>query len=170
MVGTNTDGARLFLVASGAIDHVTDEALAGSCGRPTDSRSKRHRTLSCRTSGEPAPATCLRLSRAVLVVSYPRPPPGRCTRRRAPAATYSDQFAGAHRSSTDPGACHGLEYSLRLRTALGTETEPLWERNPPATARDTTDATWVAFATRGDPGWPSTSFGAGQPERASIQR
>jgi para-nitrobenzyl esterase len=37
---------------------------------------------------------------------------------------------------------------------LGYSTQTLWGNEPPQGLADTMHAAWVAFATKGDPGWP----------------
>ncbi len=51
------------------------------------------------------------------------------------------------------GACHALEIPVVFDT-LGYGTEALLGPNPPQRLADTMHATWMAFATTGDPGWP----------------
>jgi len=51
------------------------------------------------------------------------------------------------------GACHAPEIAFVFDT-LGNGTELLWGTNPPQRLADTMHAAWVAFATKGDPGWP----------------
>jgi carboxylesterase type B len=51
------------------------------------------------------------------------------------------------------GACHGLEVSFVFDT-LGNGTEPLLGANPPQRLADAMHAAWIAFASRGNPGWP----------------
>jgi para-nitrobenzyl esterase len=51
------------------------------------------------------------------------------------------------------GACHVLEIAFVFDT-LGKGTELLLGSDPPHQLADTMHAAWVAFATRGDPGWP----------------
>src|SRR5947199_6794317 len=57
LVGTNTDDWRLFVVASGVIDQVTDQALAGS-PRCWDSRPRWRWPPTARRVRAPARATC----------------------------------------------------------------------------------------------------------------
>jgi para-nitrobenzyl esterase len=52
------------------------------------------------------------------------------------------------------GACHALEMPFVFDT-LGYGTQGLWGANPPQQLADTMHAAWVAFATTGDPGWPT---------------
>ncbi len=51
------------------------------------------------------------------------------------------------------GACHSLEIPFVFDT-LGNGTDPLLGPNPPQPLADIMHAAWVAFASRGDPGWP----------------
>lgn len=59
----------------------------------------------------------------------------------------SPQFSGRL------GACHALEIPFIFDT-LGKGTETLLSLTPPQSIADTMHAAWVAFATKGDPGWP----------------
>ena len=76
MVGTNTDEHRLFLVPSGAIDQVTDEALAGAVaayGLPVEATLAAYRAAHPgRQRRRPARGHPDRL-----VLAHPRHPPGR---------------------------------------------------------------------------------------------
>ena len=153
MVGTNTDEWRLFLVPSGAIDQVTNEALVAvvaAYGLPVEATLSR---LSRGTSRRQRPAICLRQSRPTGIgasppSAWPRP------MRRAPRPPTCTSSPGARRSSTGRlGACHALEIPFVFDT-LGNGTEPLLGTNPPQQLADAMHAAWVAFATSGDPGWP----------------
>jgi para-nitrobenzyl esterase len=52
------------------------------------------------------------------------------------------------------GACHALEIAFVFDT-LGIGTAPLMGMDPPQQLADTMHAAWVAFATTGDPSWPT---------------
>jgi carboxylesterase type B len=70
------------------------------------------------------------------------------------AATYMYEFAWRSPQLNGLlGACHGLEIPFVFDT-LGNGTEPVWGTDPSQQLADTMHAAWVAFATRGDPGWP----------------
>ncbi len=77
------------------------------------------------------------------------------TRTKSPSATYLYEFAWRSPQFDGLlGACHALEIPFVFDT-LGNVTELLWGTNPPQQLADTMHAAWVAFATNGDPGWPS---------------
>jgi len=152
LVGTNTDEHRLFLVSGGTIDAITDDLLAGAvaaCGLPVES------TLDLYRAAHPGAAPGDLLA-AVQTDWYWRIPAIRLAdahaRRRAATWMYefawrSPQFDGRL------GACHSLEIPFVFDT-LGHGTDPLWGPDPPQPLARAMHAAWVAFATRGDPGWP----------------
>jgi len=70
------------------------------------------------------------------------------------SATYMYEFAWRSPQLNGLlGACHALEIAFVFDT-LGNGTELMLGNNPPQQLADTMHAAWVAFATRGDPGWP----------------
>lgn len=152
LVGTNTDEWRLFLVLSGAINNVTEEALAGAVT----------------AYGLPVEATL-----AAYSATHPEASPGDLL-----AAIQSDwwchipaiRLADAHAKNTSHtymyefawcspqfngllGACHALEIPFVFDT-LDTEYKLMIGDNPPQQLADTMHAAWVAFATNGECGWP----------------
>jgi len=152
IAGSNTEETRLFLVPGGAIDQITDGALAGAIaayGLPVDTALAAYR------AAHPA-ASAGELLSAVQTDWYWRIPAVRMADAHAtgPAATYMYEFAW--RSPQFDGrlcACHSLEIAFVFDT-LGNGTEPLMGADPPQQLADTMHAAWVAFATSGDPGWP----------------
>jgi para-nitrobenzyl esterase len=152
MVGTTSDEWRLFLVLYGAIEHITDGALAGAVaayGLPVEA------TLTAYRAAHPN-ASAGNLLAAVQTDWYIRIPALRLAEAHAesPSATYMYEFAWrSPQLNGRLGACHGLEIAFVFDT-LGNGTEPFWGTNPPQQLADTMHAAWVAFASRGDPGWP----------------
>ncbi len=160
MVGTNTDDWRLFLVAGGTIDHVTDEALVGAVadygswavaayGLPVEA------TLAAYRAARPN-ASAGDLLAAIQTDWWCRIPAIRLAdaHAKSPSATYMYEFAWrSPQFNGRLGACHALEIAFVFDT-LGNGTEPLLGTNPPQQLADTMHAAWVAFATSGDPGWP----------------
>jgi para-nitrobenzyl esterase len=152
LIGTNTDEWRLFLVLGGAIEHVTNVALAGvvaAYGLPVEA------TLAAYRAAYPG-ASAGDLLAAIQTDWWCRIPAIRLAEAHArnPSATYmyelawrSPQFKGLL------GACHALEIAFVFDT-LSNEIGPLWGNDPPQQLADTMHAAWGAFATRGDPGWP----------------
>ncbi len=152
MVGTNTDEWRPFLVANGAIEQVTNEALVAfvaAYGLPVEAALATYRAAHPNASAGD-------LLAAVQTDWYWRIPAIRLAEAHAksPAATYMYEFAWRSPQLNGLlGACHGLEIAFVFDT-LGNGTEPLLGNDPPQQLADTMHAAWVAFATSGDPGWP----------------
>ena len=160
MVGTNTDDWRLFLVAGGAIDHVTDEALVGAVaaygswavaayGLPVEATLTAYRAAHRGASAGD-------LLAAIQTDWWCRIPAIRLADAHAKRASATYMYEFAWRSPQFDGllgACHALEIAFVFDT-LGNETEPLWGANPPQQLAATMHAAWVAFAASGDPGWP----------------
>jgi para-nitrobenzyl esterase len=152
MVGTTTDEWRLFLVANGAIDHVTDEALAGAVaayGLPVEATLAAYRAAHRGASAGD-------LLAAIQTDWWCRIPTLRLAdaHAKSTSATYMYEFAWRSPQFNGLlGACHALEIAFVFDT-LGNGTAPLLGTNPPQQLADTMHATWVAFATSGDSGWP----------------
>lgn len=155
LIGTNSDEWRLFLALNGAIDHVTDEALAATAaayGLPVTV------TLASYRAAHPD-ASAGDLLAALQGDWWVRVPALRLADTRAAqgksaAPTYLYEFAWrSPQFEGRLGACHALEIPFVFDT-LGFGTETLWGTNPPQGLADTMHAAWVAFATSGDPGWP----------------
>jgi para-nitrobenzyl esterase len=159
LIGSNIDEWRLFLESSGMIDRVTDEALAGSMaayGLPVEATMLGYR------AAHPG-ASAGDLLAALQGDWWVRIPALRLADIRAAqakntptntAATYMFEFAWrSPQFGGRLGACHALEIAFVFDT-LGYETQALLGANPPQSLADTMHAAWVAFATKGDPGWP----------------
>jgi carboxylesterase type B len=152
MVGTNTEENRLFLVPGGMIDQITAEALAGAVaayGLPVEATVDAYRAAHPNASAGD-------LLAAIQTDWYWRIPAIRLADAHAkhPSATYMYEFAWrSPQFNGRLGACHGLEIAFVFDT-LGPATEPLLGPDPPQQLADTMHAAWVAFASRGDPGWP----------------
>ena len=70
-------------------------------------------------------------------------------------ATYMYEFAWrSPQFNGRLGACHALEIPFIFDT-LDNGTEPLLGLDPPQQLAEIMHAAWVAFATSGDPGWPT---------------
>lgn len=152
MVGTNTDEHRMFLVPDGAIEHITEEALAGAVaayGLPVEAALAAYRAAHRGASAGD-------LLAAIQTDWYWRIPAIRLADAHAKrhAATYMYEFAWRSPQFDGLlGACHALEIAFVFDT-LGNGTELLWGANPPQQLASTMHAAWVAFATSGDCGWP----------------
>jgi para-nitrobenzyl esterase len=152
MVGTTADEWRLFLVATGAIEHVTAEALAGAVaayGLPVEA------TLAAYRAAHPN-AGAGDLLAAIQTDWWMRIPAIRLAdaHAKSTSATYMYEFAWRSPQFNGLlGACHSLEIAFVFDT-LGNGTEPLLGTDPPQQLADTMHAAWVAFAASGDCGWP----------------
>jgi len=152
MVGTTTDEWRLFLVAYGVIEHITDGALAGAVaayGLPVGAALTAYRAAHPGAS----PGDLLA---AVQTDWYIRIPAIRLAdaHAKSAAATYMYEFAWrTPQFNGRLGACHALEVPFVFDT-LGSGTEPLLGSDPPQELADTMHAAWVAFADQRDCGWP----------------
>ena len=159
IVGTNTDDWRLFLVITGAIGQITDEALTGpvgvygyqalaAYGLPVESALTAYRAR----YPDAGPGDLLA---AVQTDWWVRIPAIRLADAHANATsgTYMYEFAW---SAPGFGAVHALEIPFVFDT-LSKDAPlfgPLLGEDPPQELADTMHAAWVAFATSGDPGWP----------------
>jgi carboxylesterase type B len=152
LVGTNTDEHRLFLAAGGALERVTDGALAGvvaAYGLPVEATLAAYRAAHPGASAGDLLAAiqtdwCWRIPAIRLADAH----------AKGAAATYMYEFAWRSPQFDGLlGACHALEIAFVFDT-LGNGTEPLLGTDPPRRLADRMHAAWVAFATDGDCGWP----------------
>lgn len=152
LVGTNTDEHRLFLAPGGAIERITDEALAGvvaAYGLPVEA------TLATYRAAHPN-ASAGDLLAAIQTDWFWRIPAIRLADAHAKSASATYMYEFAWRSPQFNGllgACHALEIAFVFDT-LGKGTEPLLGTDPPQQLADAMHAAWVAFANSGDCGWP----------------
>ncbi|MGZ6389534.1 MAG: carboxylesterase/lipase family protein [Ktedonobacterales bacterium] len=153
MAGSNTDEMNVSLVPTGMIDQITDEALVGAMagyGLPVEAALATYRAAHSGASpGE--------LFAALWTDWYWRIPALRLTEAHAEnsPATYMYEFAWrSPQFNRRLGACHGLEIPFVFDT-LGHGADPLVGPDPPQQLADMMHAAWVAFASRGDPGWPT---------------
>jgi carboxylesterase type B len=152
MTGSTTEEWRVFPVLGGAIDQVTDAVLAGAVaayGFPVEAMLNAYRA-------EHPGASAGELLSAIQGDWYYRIPVLRLADAHAKNSAASYMYEFAWRSPQFDGrlgAFHALEIPFVFDT-LGYGTEPLWGTTPPQQLADTMHAAWVAFASRGDPGWP----------------
>ncbi|MGZ3602212.1 MAG: carboxylesterase/lipase family protein [Ktedonobacterales bacterium] len=156
LVGTTIDEWRLFLVLGGVIDQVSDEALAGAVaayGLPVEATLAGYRAVHPGAS----PGDLLAALQGDWWCRIPalRLADARAAQAESTAATYMYEFAWrTPQFNGRLGACHALEIPFVFDT-LGYGTQTLWGNNPPQPLADTMHAAWVAFASRGDAGWPT---------------
>lgn len=164
MVGTNTDDWRLFIVASGAIDQITEQTLTGpvavhgyqalaAYGLPVATALAAYRVANPNAS----PGDLLA---AVQTDWWCRIPAIRLADAHAKNAAPTYMYEFAWRSPAFDGrlgACHALEIAFVFDTldkGADQMVGPLLGPTPPQALADTMHAAWVAFATNGAPGWP----------------
>ena len=161
MVGSNTDEHRLFLVANGAIEQVTDEALAGAVatyGLAVEAMLTAYRAA--RRGASPGD-----LLAAVQTDWYWRIPAIRLAdaHARTTSATYMYEFAWR---SAEFGGLVGAGHALEIAFVFDTLDKgpnqmlgPLLGADPPQQLASAMHAAWVTFATNGDCGWPKYDLG-----------
>jgi carboxylesterase type B len=163
MVGTTTEDWRLFVVANGAIERISDQVLTGpvadygyqalaAYGLPAE------RALAAYRAAYPG-ASPRELLAAVQTDSWCRVPAIRLAEAHAqsPTATFMYEFAWPSPALDGRlGACHGLEISFVFDTldkSPNQMLDPLLGTDPPQQLADTMHGAWVGFATSGAPGW-----------------
>ena len=173
MVGTNADDWRMFVVANGSLDRVTDEALTGpvvdhgfesalAYGLEASDVAAYRAARSSASPGE--------LLAAIETDWWCRIPAIRLAdaHAHARASTYMFEFAWPSPAFGGMfGACHALEIGFVFDTlGLGPNQMlgPLLEGAPQALA-DAMHTAWVRFAMSGYPGWPGYTL-----ERRSTMR
>ncbi len=152
MVGTNTDEERLFMVPNGAINHTTEDILAGTVaayGLPVEATLATYRaTRRDASAGD--------LLEAIVTDWFFRIPAIRLAEASVTSNSPTYMYEFAWRSPQFDGrlgACHALEIPFVFDTLDDEWLEPLLGTGAPQPVADTMHAAWVAFATSGEPGW-----------------
>ena len=156
---------------SGLIDIVTDKDLTdrlAAYGLPSEA------TLATYRAARPN-ASAGDLLEAIRTDWFYRIPAIRLAEAHAKSlsATYMYEFAWHSHSlqySGRLGACHALEIAFVFDNLDNEEFEPLLGTNPPQLVADAMHAAWVAFATRGDPGWPKYDLSRRATQRFDTPR
>jgi len=152
LVGSNTEETRLFLLSDGTIDRITQEmlsALAVGYGLPPEGLNAYRAAHPGASAGD--------LFAAIQTDGYWRIPALRLADAHATTArtcTYMYEFAWrSPQMGGRLGAAHAVEIPFVFDT-LGLGTEPLLGRDPPQSLATAMHTAWIAFAARGDCGWP----------------
>ncbi|HZT99879.1 MAG TPA: carboxylesterase/lipase family protein [Ktedonobacteraceae bacterium] len=153
LVGTNTEEERLFMVPNGSIDKINQEVLVGTIaayGLPVEKTLATYRaTRQNATAGD--------LLEAILTDWFFRIPAIRLAEARVASSATAYMYEFAWRSPQFDkrlGACHALEIPFVFDTLHKEGYEAMLGPNPPQQVADSMHAAWVAFANKGDPGWP----------------
>jgi para-nitrobenzyl esterase len=151
LVGSNAEEWRLVPVPTGQLDRITEEMLAGQIaayGLPVQ------QTLATYRAARPG-ASAGDLLAAVVTDWYLRIPAIRLAEAysQGPRAAYMYEFAWpSPLFDGQLGACHYLEVPFVFDTL--DRNSPLLGGQAPQQLADAMHRAWVAFAARGDPGWP----------------
>ena len=166
MIGTNTEEFRFFLVPSGVASIVTDENLPGflaAFGVSADVAALYRENRPGATAGD---VLC-----ALITDSFFRMSAYRVAEARAadPGATYFYEFAWPS-PVADLGAAHAIEIPFVFDNLAAAGAKNLTGDEPPAELAGQMHATWVRFASDGNPGWepfdssyPVMTFGVAAP-------
>jgi len=153
LVGTNTEEERLFMVPNGAINFITEDILVGTIaayGLPVAETLATYRATR-RSAGTGD------LQEAIVTDWFFRIPAIRLAEAHTQGTgrTYMYEFAWrSPQFAGQLGACHALEIPFVFDTLDKEGHEPLWGAAAPQQLADAMHPAWVAFATKGDPGWP----------------
>jgi para-nitrobenzyl esterase len=154
MVGTNTDEYHFFLVPPGVIDTLGESALlrlSKAYGLPLEDLLATYRDL------HPA-ANPGELFAAVVTAWFFRIPAIRLAEARVAHGYRAYMYEFAWRSPQLDGrlgACHALELAFVFDNLHQNANKAMVGPAGPQALADAMHAAWVAFATGGDPGWPS---------------
>jgi para-nitrobenzyl esterase len=150
LTGTNTEEFRLFFVPTGLAAMVTDESLPGFLAALGVSPEIGALYRANRPADSAGDVLC-----AIVTDRFFRVPAFATAQARAggPAPTYLYEFAW--RSPVlDLGAAHGVEIAFVFDNLGDAGAEAVLGPEPPAALAAQMHATWVRFASTGDPGWP----------------
>ncbi|MFI8354866.1 carboxylesterase/lipase family protein [Streptomyces cyaneofuscatus] len=151
LLGTNTEEYRLWFVPGGLTERISrlKLRLALLKFRVPNATARTYRA----NRPDATPGELLGALATDLLL---RVPLNRLADARAgaPASTYVYEF-GWPSPVQRLGACHALELGFVFDTLAHPDTMALTGPDAPQELADAMHRAWVAFATRGDPGWPS---------------
>lgn len=153
LIGTNAEEGRLSLVPFGALAAVTEADLV-TTARLYGLPAERVRAAYGAADRGLGPGDLLALLQRDW---WYRVPAYRLAEARAATGTAVHMYEFAWRSPQfggSLGACHFLEVPFVFDLLDDPRFWPLTGTSPPQRLADAVHAAWVAFATRGDPGWP----------------
>ncbi|OLE35283.1 MAG: carboxylesterase [Ktedonobacter sp. 13_1_20CM_3_54_15] len=154
LIGTNADEWRFFLVPPGMLNAINEEMLSRAVAAyalpVTETLATYRATRKDATPGD--------LLAAIGTDWFFRIPAIRMAEAHAQqddGATFMYEFAWQPPTFDGRlGACHGLELPFVFDNLDKEGFEGLVGSNPPQQVADAMHASWVAFATNGNPGWP----------------
>jgi para-nitrobenzyl esterase len=152
LAGTNTEEFRLFFVPPGLAAMVTDETLPVFTGAVGIDSAVTARYRANRPDASPGDVFC-----ALITDRFFRLPTFAAAQARlaagGPAPTYLYEF-GWRSPALDLGAAHAVEIPFVFDNLAAADAAGLLGDAPPAALATDLHATWIRFATTGDPGWP----------------
>jgi para-nitrobenzyl esterase len=163
MVGWNSDDWRLFVVANGSLERVTDEILAGPVRRHGFECAAAFGVSDDRLDAYRAAHPGSRAGEVLAAIEtdwWCRVPALRVAETRAAGGWPTHVYEFAWRSAElGPmfGSCHALELPFVFDTldhGLQQMLGGMLGAAPPQALADAMHRAWVAFAASGDPGWP----------------
>jgi para-nitrobenzyl esterase len=157
MVGTNREEQRLFMVPSGAIDHITKDIL----GMAVAGYRLPANAVELYSAARPG-ATAGDLLAAISTDWFFRIPAIRLAEAHSKNGGSAHVYEMAWRSPLYGGrlgACHALEIGFVFDTLDAEWTDRLAGPNAPQSIADDMHRAWVAFAHTGDPGWETYDAG-----------
>ncbi|MGW0435902.1 carboxylesterase/lipase family protein [Micromonospora sp. NPDC003197] len=152
LIGTNAEEGRLSLVPFGLLDAITDDDLVTAMklyGLPVEQALNVYRA----SNPGAGPGDLLSLLQRDW---WYRIPAYRLAEARAATSSSTYLYEFAWRSPQFDGllgACHFLEVPFVFDLLDSPLFQKLTGSKPPQALADTMHASWVAFATHGDPGW-----------------
>jgi len=153
LTGSNRDEARLFLVAAGTIDLISDstlEAAAGAYGLSADSLDVYRANRPDGSPGDVLAAVVTDWFFAIPAIRVAEARAGRGSKTWAYRFDYPAPEDN-HRLS----ACHGVEIPFVFDTITGDDARPRIGDAPSQAVADQVHQVWVNFITNGEPGWPA---------------
>jgi para-nitrobenzyl esterase len=151
LAGTNTEEFRLFFVPNGLAGMVTDELLPAFTGPLGISPEVRALYRANRPGASAGDVLC-----ALVTDRFFRLPTIAAAEARAggPALTYLYEF-GWRSPVQDLGAAHAVEIPFVFDNLAAADVQTMLGAEPPAGLAADMHATWIRFASTGDPGWQS---------------
>jgi para-nitrobenzyl esterase len=151
LAGTNTEEFRLFFVPPGLAAMVTDETLPVFTGAVGIDAAVTARYRANRPDASPGDVFC-----ALITDRFFRLPTFAAAQARLAAGgaapTYLYEF-GWRSPVLDLGAAHAVEIPFVFDNLAAADAAGLLGDAPPAGLAADLHATWIRFATTGDPGW-----------------
>ncbi len=151
LVGSNSQEARLFLVAPGMIGMIDEAALAGGAaayGSTPERLDVYRRKYADGSPGDVLAQVVTDWFFGIPAIRHAE------AREQGGGTTWAYRFDRPFPNDNNGlGAAHAVEIPFVFDTIDLPEVAPLIGRSPSRAIADSTHAVWVRFVTHGDPGW-----------------